>query len=51
MANSEVLDLVIQSVTSTITYMLPVVAFLAGVNFVVGWLMSILFGRHSGVRS
>lgn len=51
MANSEVLQLVIDSVSSTIVYMLPIVGFLAGVNFVVGWLMSILFGRHTGIRS
>lgn len=43
MANSEVLDLVIQSVASTIQYMLPVVAFLAGANWVMTWIFAILF--------
>jgi len=43
MANSEVLDLVIQSVATTIQYMLPVVAFLAGANWVMTWIFAILF--------
>lgn len=43
MANSEVLELVIESVTTTIQYMLPVVAFLAGVNWVMTWIYAILF--------
>jgi len=43
MANSEVLQLVIESVQSTITYMLPVMAFLAGANWVMTWIFAILF--------
>lgn len=43
MANSEILDIVIATVQSTVTYMLPVVAFLAGVNWVMTWVYAILF--------
>lgn len=51
MANSEVLQLVIESVQSTILYMLPIVGFLAGANFVLRWLFAILFGSQNGSRS
>jgi len=50
MANSEVLQLVIQSVQSTVEYMLPIVGFLAGANFVLRWLFQILFGAHNGTK-
>lgn len=46
MANSEVLDIVIATVSDSVTYLLPVIGFLAGANFVIGWLMSILFKRY-----
>lgn len=49
MANSEVLDLVMTTVASTVTYMLPVVAFLAGVNWVMTWVYALLF-RSPNVR-
>lgn len=51
MANSEIVDIVIQTVSQSFIYMLPVVGVLAGANFVIGWIMSILFGRHTGIRS
>lgn len=50
MANSEILDLVMTTVSTTVLYMLPVVGFLAGVNWVIGWLMWILFSRKAGMR-
>jgi len=49
MANSDVLQLVIESVQSTILYMLPIVGFLAGANWVMTWIFAILF-KSSNTR-
>jgi len=44
MANSDVIALIIEGTVDCIHYMLPVIAFLSGVNFVVTWLMSVTMG-------
>jgi len=44
MANEDVVDLVITTVRSMIEYTLPIIGVLAGVTFVLSWLMYILFG-------
>lgn len=50
MANTEVVAIVIDTIQETVQYLLPIIGVLAGANFVVGWLMSILFGKHTGLR-
>lgn len=44
MANSDVVNLVVTAVTEMFTYMLPVIAFMTGVVFMVSWLMYITVG-------
>jgi type III secretory pathway component EscS len=44
MASADVVQTIISLVTDTLTYMLPVIAVLAGINFVITWIMSITFG-------
>ena len=46
MANTEVITLILSTTAQFMLYMLPVIAIMAGINFLVTWLMSILgFGR------
>lgn len=44
MANSAVVDLIVSTVTDAMTYMLPIIALLAGINFIVSWFMSVTMG-------
>jgi len=44
MANSEVITTLMSMIGSMLTYLLPVIAFLAGVTFMVTWFMSVVFG-------
>ncbi len=44
MANSEVITTLIDMIGEMLLYLLPVIAFLAGVNFMVTWFMSVVFG-------
>ncbi len=44
MANTEVVNQIISMTTDFLTYMLPVIAVLAGINFIVTWFMSITMG-------
>lgn len=43
MANTEVLNLIIQNCFSYFTYLLPVIAFMAGANFIFSALWSMTF--------
>jgi hypothetical protein len=44
MTNTEVVSAIIGIVTDAMTYMLPIIAILAGINFMVSWLMSVTMG-------
>jgi hypothetical protein len=44
MASSDVVNLIITTVASYFTYMLPVIAILAGITFMVSFLMSVTMG-------
>ena len=44
MASSDVVVLIIEFTLSALTYLLPVIAILAGINFIVTWLMSLTMG-------
>lgn len=44
MANSEIINLIIQTVADSIHYLLPIIGLLAGLNFIISWLMQVLFG-------
>jgi len=44
MANTEVVQIIIDTTASSLLYLLPVIAVLSGINFIVTWLMSITFG-------
>jgi len=43
-ANSDVITLLITTFNDAFTYLLPIIGFMAGVNFLVTWLMSITMG-------
>ena len=44
MASEEVVLQIIDLTANFLTYMLPVIGILAGINFIVTWLMSITMG-------
>jgi hypothetical protein len=44
MANTDVINLILSNVLSMVTYMLPVIALLSGVVFMVSWLMNLTLG-------
>jgi len=44
MANTEIIDSIIASVSELITYMLPIIALLTGVSFVFSFLISVTLG-------
>jgi len=44
MASSEVLNLIIGYAGEAFVYLLPIIAFLAGLNFIVTWIMSLTMG-------
>jgi hypothetical protein len=44
MANSEVITTLIDMISKMLLYLLPVIAFLAGVTFMVTWFMAVVFG-------
>jgi hypothetical protein len=44
MANEAVITTLIDMIGEMLVYMLPVIAFLAGVTFMVTWFMSVVFG-------
>lgn len=44
MASSDVVNLIVSVATDSMTYMLPIIAVLAGINFIVSWLMSVTMG-------
>lgn len=44
MANTEIVDLIIQQTADMLTYMLPVIGIMAGIIFMISWLMSITIG-------
>lgn len=49
MANTEVIDVIMSMVAEYFTYMMPIIGVLAGVTFVVTFLMSVTlgFGRRT----
>lgn len=44
MANTEVIATIIELTQDYFTYMIPVIALLAGINFMVTWFMSLTMG-------
>lgn len=44
MASEEIVVKIIEMTSTMLVYMLPVIAILAGINFIVTWLMSITMG-------
>lgn len=44
MANTDVINLIISTVADYFTYMLPVIALMAGITFMVSFLMSVTLG-------
>lgn len=45
MANVEIITTIINLVKDMMTYMLPIIALLAGINFMLTWFMSVIFGH------
>lgn len=43
MANSEIILLIIQTTADMFTYMLPIMGFLAGLNFIITFLYDFIF--------
>jgi hypothetical protein len=44
MANTEVITTILDLVKDMLTYMLPVIGVLAGIKFMISWLMSVTLG-------
>jgi hypothetical protein len=44
MANTEVIDIIISTTAEYFTYMLPIIGVMAGITFVVSFLMSVTIG-------
>lgn len=44
MASTEIVDIIIQLTQEMLVYMLPVIGILAGINFIITWLMSLTLG-------
>jgi hypothetical protein len=44
MASADVVTQIINMVQDFLTYMLPIIAVLAGINFLITWLMSVTMG-------
>ncbi len=44
MANTEIIDIIIQTTSEFFIYMLPVIGVMSGIVFLVTWLMSITLG-------
>lgn len=44
MANAEVITTLISLVQDMMIYMLPIIALLAGLTFMITWFMSVVFG-------
>jgi len=44
MASEDIVNLVVTCATDTFTYMLPLIGFMAGLSFIVHWLMYITVG-------
>jgi hypothetical protein len=44
MASADVVTQIINLVQDFLTYMLPIIAVLAGINFLITWLMSVTMG-------
>jgi hypothetical protein len=44
MASSDVVNQIISMTQDFLTYMLPIIAILSGINFMVTWLMSVTMG-------
>lgn len=50
MANSEIINLIIQTTAEMVTYMLPVLAILSGLVFVLSFLYQGTFGALKNIR-
>ncbi len=44
MANTEIITLIPETTAECLTYMIPIIGILAGINFIVSWLMSVTMG-------
>jgi hypothetical protein len=44
MASADMVNLLLSFVGDTMTYMIPIIAVLAGLNFIITWFMSVVFG-------
>lgn len=44
MANTDVINLIIDTTSQYFVYMLPIIGFLSGITFMVSWLMSVTLG-------
>lgn len=44
MANTDLVVMILETASSFFVYMLPVIGILAGLNFVVSWVMSLTMG-------
>ncbi len=44
MANTDLVNLIVSTVSSYFTYMLPIIGILAGISFMVSFLMSVTMG-------
>jgi hypothetical protein len=45
MANAEIIAIIIDLVKEMMVYMLPIIALLAGINYMVTWFMGVVFGH------
>lgn len=50
MANSEIINLIIQTTADMVTYMLPVMAFLSGLVFILSFFYQATFGALKNIR-
>jgi len=51
MANTEIVNLILQATTEMFTFMLPVIAIMAGITFITSFLFDVTFGAYKRVRS